>query len=230
VIESTIHGPSSSSQTGIFSLAADFTFPAGGRVDDKDPHCHVYGIIWSPFMVQVYVDDWRKPFFIRTANQVPPGGRWVFNAPFYFILNVAVGGDWPGPPNAATPNPAQMLVDYVRVYQTDQVSGPRMSADHFSFGPGHSGSTTLHLVGETGSGYVYLVCSTDSENATCSIDTNNPLNASVVDFRASANRTAKLTVKSKGNADPHAVIHTVTVSAFTTSGDQSTLSIPTALK
>ena len=45
-------------------------------------------------------------------------GEWVFNdRPFYIILNVAVGGNLPGPPNAETEFPQTMLVDYVRVYQ-----------------------------------------------------------------------------------------------------------------
>jgi beta-glucanase (GH16 family) len=44
-------------------------------------------------------------------------GPWVFDHPFFIILNNAVGGDWPGPPDASTVFPQRMLVDYVRVYQ-----------------------------------------------------------------------------------------------------------------
>src|ERR1700736_863085 len=126
-IESTIHGLSTSEQ-GKFSLTGIFTFPPGQRIDDSTSACHAYGAIWSPFMLQMYVDDWRKPFFIRTAADVPAGGRWVFNAPFYFLLNLAVGGDWPGPPNGTTPSPAEMVVDYVRVYKASHVDAPKMSA------------------------------------------------------------------------------------------------------
>src|SRR3984893_3151408 len=86
--ESTIHGPSTS-EPGRFSLTGIFTFPGGQRIDDSTSACHVYREIWSPFMVQMYVDDWRKPFFIRTAADVPAGGRGGFNAPFYFLLNLA---------------------------------------------------------------------------------------------------------------------------------------------
>jgi len=46
-------------------------------------------------------------------------GRWVFDHPFFIILNIAVGGDWPGSPNADTVFPQQMVVDYVRIYQFD---------------------------------------------------------------------------------------------------------------
>ena len=107
-VESTIHGLSME-KSGHFSLTQIFVFPNRQRIDDSA--CHIYGTIWSPFMVQMYVDDWRKPFFIRTSTDVPEQGRWVFNAPFYFLLNLAVGGDWPGPPDSSTPGTAEMVVD-----------------------------------------------------------------------------------------------------------------------
>ncbi|MEU5281109.1 hypothetical protein AB0G87_32415 [Streptomyces asoensis] len=44
-------------------------------------------------------------------------GPWIFDHPHYVILNLAVGGDWPGPPDAGTPFPARMLVDYVRIFR-----------------------------------------------------------------------------------------------------------------
>ncbi len=125
-VESTIHGPSSA-QNGHFSLTQVLTLPGAQRIDDINPACHVYGAIWSPFMVQMYVDDWRKPFFIRTAADVPKEARWVFNAPFYFLLNLAVGGDWPGPPDNSTPSTADMVVDYVRVYKAATSEGPKMT-------------------------------------------------------------------------------------------------------
>jgi hypothetical protein len=53
----------------------------------------------------------------RTPADLPPGQAWVFNHPFFLIINMAVGGDWPGNPDATTVFPQQMLVDYVRVYQ-----------------------------------------------------------------------------------------------------------------
>ncbi len=50
-----------------------------------------------------------------TPKDLP--GTWVFDHPFFIILNVAVGGGWPGSPNSTTVFPQEMLVDYVRVYQ-----------------------------------------------------------------------------------------------------------------
>ena len=44
-------------------------------------------------------------------------GAWAFDQPFYLLLNVAVGGNWPGPPSSSTAWPQQMVVDWVRVYQ-----------------------------------------------------------------------------------------------------------------
>jgi beta-glucanase (GH16 family) len=48
---------------------------------------------------------------------MPAGDTWVFDHPFFILLNIAVGGDWPGSPDATTTFPQQMVVDYVRVYK-----------------------------------------------------------------------------------------------------------------
>jgi len=109
----SVHGPEYS---GGDSISKTFEFD-GTRVDTE---FHVYGIEWGPNYINFYVDD-------DLYNQITPEdieeetdgeGRWVFNdRPFYIILNVAVGGNLPGPPNADTEFPQSMLVDYVRVYQ-----------------------------------------------------------------------------------------------------------------
>jgi beta-glucanase (GH16 family) len=76
-------------------------------------------MIWSPGRVQYYVDDPTHPYASFTPADLPPGSTWPFDkGRFYFLLNLAIGGSWPGPPNASTASPAEMLVDYVRVYQT----------------------------------------------------------------------------------------------------------------
>jgi len=53
----------------------------------------------------------------RTPADIPGGSAWVFDHPFFLILNVAVGGNWPGAPDGTTTFPQKMLVDYVRVYK-----------------------------------------------------------------------------------------------------------------
>ncbi len=110
-VKSTIHGPGYS---GVDGLGKTREFPGGGRVDDE---FHVYGTIWSPGKVQFYVDDWTKPFLTLTPRDVPKGRLWVYEHPFFVILNLAVGGSWPRDPDATTPNPAKMYVDYVRAYR-----------------------------------------------------------------------------------------------------------------
>ena len=50
-------------------------------------------------------------------SELPAGARWVYDKPFHLILSMSVGGTWPGAPDATTPFPATMAVDWVRVYQ-----------------------------------------------------------------------------------------------------------------
>jgi beta-glucanase (GH16 family) len=226
-IESTIHGPSTAPR-GLYSLSEAFTFPGGQRIDDSNLACHMYGAIWSPFMVQMYVDDWRKPYFIRTAADVPEKGRWVFNAPFYFLMNLAVGGDWPGAPDSTTPNPAEMVVDYVRVYKASRIPGPKMTAAPLKIQAGSGGDTTLQLNTTAGSGYVYLACAPETGVVSCLVDTENALNHSVVDFGASDSQTARVMVSTAGSAhgDGASVTSRVTITAYTVSGEQASIQIP----
>lgn len=81
--------------------------------DRFDTGFHVFGIEWGPDFVNFYVDD---ALYNRiTPEDVP--GEWVFDHPFYIIMNIAVGGSFVGPPNAETQFPQTMLVDYIRVYE-----------------------------------------------------------------------------------------------------------------
>ncbi len=111
VIRSTLHGPGSFGQNGMWH---DYTLPNGGRVDDGG--FHTYGIIWSPQVMQFYVDNPSNVYFIRQSSDLPKGSEWVFDKPFYLVLSLEVGGDWPGSADNMTPNPADMVIDYVRVY------------------------------------------------------------------------------------------------------------------
>ncbi len=111
---STDHGPGYSGGNGIGSR---FFFPDGGRIDDRS--YHKYGVVWSPYKMQFYRDDWTKPFLTVTPLSIPVGSQWVFNHAFFILLNQAVGGNWFPGPDITTPNPADMLVDYVRVFTWD---------------------------------------------------------------------------------------------------------------
>jgi beta-glucanase (GH16 family) len=71
---------------------------------------HVYGVEWTPKGISWYVDG-------KKYGNLPAYRGWVFNHPFNIILSLAVGGGWPGSPNASTQFPARMYVDWLRVYR-----------------------------------------------------------------------------------------------------------------
>jgi beta-glucanase (GH16 family) len=76
---------------------------------------HRYGMIWSKGQVQYYVDDPQNVYATFTPANFP--GTWPFDqGPQFIILNLAIGGDWPGNPDATTVFPGDMQVDYVRIY------------------------------------------------------------------------------------------------------------------
>ncbi|HTC93897.1 MAG TPA: Ig-like domain repeat protein, partial [Terriglobales bacterium] len=143
---STIHGPGYSGANGIGSK---FTFPSGGRVDDAG--YHTYGVIWSKDQVQFYRDDDTKPFFTVTPANIPAGTTWVYNHPFFILLNLAVGGNFPKPgPDNTTPNPAVVLVDYVRVYEQTPTMAMASSANPSVFGQPVAFTATLSPASATG--------------------------------------------------------------------------------
>jgi beta-glucanase (GH16 family) len=96
-------------------MGTPYYFPSGQTAAGW----HTYGMIWSPGSVAYYVDNPAQPYVTYTPSSLSglSGAVWPFDSGANFIiLNLAVGGDWPGPPNATTPFPSTMLVDYVRVY------------------------------------------------------------------------------------------------------------------
>lgn len=102
----TVHGPGYS---GGESISKSYTL----ENDRFDSGFHIFGIEWGPEYINYYVDN-------VLYNQITPDdvpGEWVYDHPFYIIINLAVGGSFVGPPNAETVFPQTMLVDYVRVYK-----------------------------------------------------------------------------------------------------------------
>ncbi|MBN2388466.1 MAG: family 16 glycosylhydrolase [Anaerolineales bacterium] len=102
----TVHGPGYSGGGGVGHFT---TFPAGSLSDEF----HVYAIEWEPDVIRWYVDE--QQYFEVTPDLLP--GAWVYDHPFFIIINLAVGGNWPGAPDESTIFPQVLLVDYVRVYQ-----------------------------------------------------------------------------------------------------------------
>ncbi|MGA2491115.1 MAG: glycoside hydrolase family 16 protein [Anaerolineales bacterium] len=107
-IYQTVHGPGYSGAKGIGSHFAL-------NEDSLKNDFHVYAIEWAPNEIRWSLD--AQEVFKVTPEQIPAGMQWVFDHPFFIILNLAVGGGWPGFPDDTTVFPQQLLVDYVRVYQ-----------------------------------------------------------------------------------------------------------------
>ncbi len=95
---------------GHASKGADYTLSSG----NFSQQFHVFSMVWKKDSIRCYVDD----HLTTTVTSTDAGpDNYPFNADQFFIINVATGGDWPGPPDASTPFPQQMFVDYVRVFQ-----------------------------------------------------------------------------------------------------------------
>jgi beta-glucanase (GH16 family) len=108
-VHGSIHGPG---YIGTVGLEAAYKLPAGQQFADD---FHVFAAEWDPDVIRLYVDD--HLYSTRPRAALNPGWKWPFDHPFFLLLNVAVGGDWPGNPDAAMVFPQSMLVDYVRVYR-----------------------------------------------------------------------------------------------------------------
>ena len=90
---------------------SSITLPGGAKFSEA---FHLFSIEWQQNSIVWYMDD--QPFFSIDNTQMN-GQPYPFNAPFFFIMNIAVGGNWPGYPDATTVFPQTMMVDYVRVFQ-----------------------------------------------------------------------------------------------------------------
>jgi len=91
------------------SQGGTYTLPTGGF----DQQFHVYSLLWDADSLKLLVDD--QQYFSLATSAVSPGSP--FNNKFFFIFNIAVGGNWPGAPNGTTQFPQRMVVDYIRVFQ-----------------------------------------------------------------------------------------------------------------
>lgn len=88
----------------------------GGSATTDATQFHVYSIEWDSTEIRWYLDG-NQYHIMNIANDI--NGTGELNNHMYLILNLAVGGNWPGSPNASTVFPAQLVIDYVRVYKTD---------------------------------------------------------------------------------------------------------------
>jgi hypothetical protein len=109
---STVHGTAHwGPQQQSFSINKGSEYKIDGeKFSDK---YHVFSIVWEPNSIKWYVDD--NQYFSLTPADV--NGNYPFNAEFFFIFNIAVGGNWPGNPDETTEFPQRMYVDYIRIFQ-----------------------------------------------------------------------------------------------------------------
>jgi beta-glucanase (GH16 family) len=108
IVHGSLHGPGYSGGTALTKA-----YGISGPGFDAD--FHVFAVEWETNKITYLVDD--VPYQVLTPQNLPPGGTWVFAHPFRIVLDLAVGGNYVGPPDASTSFPQTMLVDYVRVYQ-----------------------------------------------------------------------------------------------------------------
>ncbi|HEY0865257.1 MAG TPA: glycoside hydrolase family 16 protein [Lacunisphaera sp.] len=105
----TLHGPGYSGQHGI---SKSTVLPGGATFGDA---YHVFAVHWQPGRIDWLLDG--KIYHTLTPADLPAGAKWVFDdAQHYLLLNLAVGGAWPGYPDATTQLPQEYRIDYVRVY------------------------------------------------------------------------------------------------------------------
>jgi beta-glucanase (GH16 family) len=107
---------------------------------------HEYAIEWDEEEIRWYLDDIL--YSTKTVSDVSPS-NWPFDHEFHMLLNMAVGGNYPGDPDASTTFPQTMEVDYVRVYEGEfaYVQGAQQV--------GHMASAVVYTVGNAGAGATY---------------------------------------------------------------------------
>jgi len=106
LVHGTVHGPGYSGGAAITKQYALMN----GRFD---ANFHVYAVEWGEGYIDFFVDN----FLYQRITPENVTGKWVFNTPFFLLLNIAVGGNYVGFPTIGTPFPQTMSIDYVRVYK-----------------------------------------------------------------------------------------------------------------
>ena len=107
-VHGTVHGPGYSGAGGIGKA---FDLPVGERFSAG---FHDFALEWEPSRLRWFVDG--REYFSLTPKNLPARAKWVFDKREFLLLNVAVGGSWPGHPSSTNLFPQKMLVDFVRVY------------------------------------------------------------------------------------------------------------------
>ena len=137
-INGTVHWYQNGHQSSGSSISTDIT------------QFHLYSIEWDEDKIQWFVDG----ILYKTFN-IQNSVHNAFHQPFFIIMNVAVGGLWPGSPDNTTIFPAEMVVDYVRVYQPETVGISENNLKENLFPNPNNGSFTIHNAQEVSSIRIY---------------------------------------------------------------------------
>lgn len=112
-VHGTVHGPRSAGK----GVGGSFTLPGDRRFSDE---FHIFGLEWRSNGLTWTVDG--EPYFILSKNRMISmygPDEWVFDKEYFFVVNLAVGGLWPGSPDHTTTFPKRLEIDYIRVYELD---------------------------------------------------------------------------------------------------------------
>lgn len=113
-VHGTVHGPKSAGR----GVGSSYTLPGEQRFSEE---FHLFTLEWRPTSLTWSVDG--EPYFTVSKDRmvaVYGPDEWVFDKEFYFVVNLAVGGRWPGYPDETTTFPKRLEVDYIRVYALDE--------------------------------------------------------------------------------------------------------------
>ncbi|NQX92535.1 MAG: family 16 glycosylhydrolase [Flavobacteriales bacterium] len=149
-----LHGTTHSGTTdNVVSIGGSYT-----HSESLTNNFHTYAIEWWEDNIVWYFDDIE--YFRINRSELPEGIEWLYAQDYYLLLNVAVGGNWPGYPDGSTSFPAEMLVDYVRVYEATPSN--------------HSVTFNVDMESEnlSPSDQVYVTGSFNDWCATCNLMTN----------------------------------------------------------
>lgn len=109
--DGTTHGTVHWDNAGNYASFGNGTSLENGKLSDE---FHVYSIEWTEGVIKWLLDD-----EVFHQIDISPDNLSEFRQPFFFIMNIAVGGNWPGSPDATTVFSQWMIVDYIRVFQPE---------------------------------------------------------------------------------------------------------------
>jgi beta-glucanase (GH16 family) len=114
----------------------------GGIINTDPTLFHTYSIVWDANSIKWYMDD-QLYYILNISNNT--NGTEEFHKKFYLILNLAVGGNWPGYPDASTVFPAEFVIDYIRVYKPAVAATDELLASSIELVP-NPADQTIQLI------------------------------------------------------------------------------------